>query len=99
MIEERNRTVLKLKVNNHPGVMSHVCGLFARRAYNMEAILCLPMQDGVHSRIWLLLDENERLEQVIRQTLKLEDVVDIQQQQGVDHRVFENLEVLFSENV
>jgi acetolactate synthase-1/3 small subunit len=99
MIEERSKTVLKLKVNNHPGAMSHVCGLFARRAYNMEGILCLPMPDGVHSRIWLLLDENERLEQVIRQTLKLEDVIDVQQQQEVNHRVFENLEFLFSENV
>lgn len=99
MIKKSSRTVLKLKVNNHPGVMSHVCGLFARRAYNMEGILCLSMPDGVHSRIWLLVDENERLEQVIRQTLKLEDVIDVQQQQEVDHCVFENLESLFSENV
>ena len=27
-------TVLRLLVRNHPGVMSHVCGLFARRAFN-----------------------------------------------------------------
>ncbi|MCG3147073.1 MAG: hypothetical protein PCFJNLEI_00510 [Verrucomicrobiae bacterium] len=34
---------LELTVQNHPGVMSHVCGLFARRAFNVEGILCLPV--------------------------------------------------------
>ena len=40
------RAVLELTVNNHPGVMSHVCGLLSRRAYNVEGILCLPIGDG-----------------------------------------------------
>lgn len=31
-------TMLRLSVNNHPGVMSHICGLFAGRAYNLEGI-------------------------------------------------------------
>ena len=32
--------VLRLMVRNHPGVMSHVCGLFSRRSFNLEAIIC-----------------------------------------------------------
>ncbi len=28
--------LLKLTVNNHPGVLAHVCGLFARRAQQRE---------------------------------------------------------------
>jgi len=36
-------------VRNHPGVMSHVCGLFARRAFNVEGIICLPMRDASRS--------------------------------------------------
>ena len=44
------RTVLELEVNNHAGVMSHVVGLFSRRAYNVEGILCLPVGDGSISR-------------------------------------------------
>ncbi len=71
------RTVLDLLVNNHPGVMSHVCGLFSRRAFNVEAILCLPMNGGEESRIWLLVNEDERLEQMIRQMRKLQDVHDV----------------------
>jgi acetolactate synthase-1/3 small subunit len=71
------RTVLDLLVNNHPGVMSHVCGLFSRRAFNVEAILCLPVNGGEESRIWLLVNEDERLEQMIRQMRKLQDVHDV----------------------
>ena len=48
------RRILELTVNNHPGVMSHVCGLFARRAYNVEGILCMPIDDGASSRIMIL---------------------------------------------
>ena len=69
--------VLRLVVRNHPGVMSHVCGLFARRAFNVEAILCLPVGDGSRSIILLVANEDDRLEQVIRQLRKLEDVIEV----------------------
>lgn len=36
-----SRAVLEIDVNNHAGVMSHVVGLFSRRAYNVEGILVL----------------------------------------------------------
>ena len=73
----KNHTVLDVRVNNHPGVMSHVCGLFSRRAFNVEAILCLPMNGGDESRIWLLVIEDARLEQMLRQMRKLQDVHDV----------------------
>jgi len=72
--DSRCETVLELRVNNHPGVMSHVVGLFARRRYNVEGILCLPLDDGAQSDIWLLVNEDERLPQVMRQAEKLADV-------------------------
>jgi acetolactate synthase-1/3 small subunit len=68
------RAVLQIDVANHPGVMSHVVGLFSRRLFNVEGTLCLPIGDGAQSRIWLLVREDERLPQVIRQLEKLEDV-------------------------
>ena len=70
-------TVLRLLVRNHPGVMSHVCGLFARRAFNVEGIVCLPVADGTRSIILLVVVEDTRLEQVIRQLEKLEDILDV----------------------
>lgn len=69
--------VLRLSVRNHPGVLSHVSGLFARRAFNVDGILCLPIGDGVQSAILLLVRADERLEQLALQLAKLEDVLEI----------------------
>lgn len=88
------RAVLELEVNNHPGVMSHVVGLFSRRAYNVEGILVMPVGDGAKSRIWLLVNEDERLTQMIKQVEKLEDVLAVNRH-GADHAVFVSLESFF----
>ncbi len=89
-----SRAVLEIDVNNHPGVMSHVVGLFSRRAYNVEGILCLPLGDGSRSRIWLLVNEDQRLPQMMKQVDKLEDVIGIRRH-NADHAVFRNLEDFF----
>lgn len=70
-------TVLDILVNNHPGVMAHVTGLFSRRAFNVEAILCLPVAGSATSRIWLLVNEDGRLDQMMRQMRKLQDVYEV----------------------
>jgi acetolactate synthase-1/3 small subunit len=88
------RAVLEIDVNNHTGVMSHIAGLFSRRACNIEAILCMPVGNGATSRIWLLLNADERLEQMIKQAAKLEDVYEVRRH-GADHGVFKDLEVFF----
>ncbi|NLX54915.1 MAG: acetolactate synthase small subunit [Planctomycetaceae bacterium] len=88
-------TVLEMTVRNHPGVMSHICGLFARRAFNMDAILCMPIGEGSTSRIWLRVREDRRLEQLIRQTLKLVDVLDVRRHDA-EHEVFLRLEQFFT---
>jgi acetolactate synthase-1/3 small subunit len=69
--------VLELRVRNHPGTMSHITGLFARRAFNLDAILCVPVGDAAVSRVLLLVGEEPRLEQVERQLAKLHDVLSI----------------------
>ena len=93
-VETKRKIVLELAVRNHPGVMTHVCGLFARRAFNVEGILCMPVGDGQESRIWLLVHDDERLSQMMKQAEKLEDVLSIGRH-GADHRVFEGLEAFF----
>jgi len=92
--QHNQRAVLELTVNNHPGVMSHVCGLFSRRVFNVEGILCMPIDNTKQSRIWLLVDEDQRLEQMLKQLLKLEDVRDVQRH-GADHDIFLQLEQFF----
>jgi len=88
------KVVLQLEVNNHPGVMSHICNLFARRAFNVEGILCMPMTDTSKSRIWLLVFEDQRLEQMVLQLEKLVDVRSVRRH-GAEHEVFERLEKFF----
>lgn len=91
---QQQNVILELTVRNHPGVMSHVCGLFARRAFNVEGILCLPLPDGDHSRIWLQVADDQRLEQMVSQIGKLEDVIQIIRHQD-DPGVFNKLELFF----
>ena len=86
----RRGVVLRLLVRNHPGVMSHVCGLFARRAFNVEGILCMPIGDATRSAVLLLVHEDDRLEQVVRQLRKLEDVVEVGPLPG-GHDAFDTL--------
>lgn len=92
--DKLHKKVLELIVNNHPGVMSHVCGLFSRRAYNMDGILCLPVDDGKMSRIWIRVDSNGQLEQIVKQLQKLEDVQGVRCH-GTEHEVFARLEDYF----
>ncbi|MDR3435626.1 acetolactate synthase small subunit [Telmatospirillum sp.] len=88
--EQVAKTVLELAVRNHPGVMSHVCGLFARRAFNVEGIACLPVGEGRESRIWLLVNDDVQLPQMVRQVEKLEDVLSVTRH-GADHPLFPGL--------
>ncbi|MFP1753066.1 acetolactate synthase small subunit [Lonsdalea quercina] len=84
------QVTLELSVRNHPGVMSHVCGLFARRAFNVEGIMCMPLPGGEQSRIWLLVNDDDRLAQMISQVEKLEDVLQVRRH-GDDTRIFEQV--------
>jgi acetolactate synthase I/III small subunit len=90
------RTVIELTVTNHPGIMPHICNLFFRRAYHVEGVLCLPIGCGEQSRIWLLVDATPRLEQMIKQVEKLEDVCDVRCRKN-EGEVFTRLAGLISE--
>jgi acetolactate synthase-1/3 small subunit len=87
--------VLELTVHNHPGVMSHICGLFARRAFNLSGILCMPLAGREHSRIWLLIEGVQMLDQMVKQVSKLEDVLEVRNRTP-DKKAFSELERLFS---
>ncbi len=92
---ESQQAILELTVNNHPGVMSHVCGLFSRRGFNMDGILCMPLPNTETSRIWLRVREGERLAQVESQLRKLHDVHEVKHHPP-DHAVFDHLEGFFN---
>jgi acetolactate synthase-1/3 small subunit len=80
--------ILELRVRNHPGVMSHITGLFARRAFNLDSILCTPVGDGTESRLLLQVADTPRLAQVERQLGKLHDVLAVRPRPDLTVRVF-----------
>lgn len=84
--------VIELLVRNHPGVMSHITGLFARRAYNLEGILCGEVGDGSTSKMYLLVKNDHVLTQMISQLKKLYDVLEVEVYQDYEINVFKNLD-------
>lgn len=82
-------TIFDLRVRNHPGTMSHITGLFARRAFNLEAIRCAPVGDGSESRMFLLVADTPRLEQIERQLERLHDVLSVRLRADVTEAFFQ----------
>lgn len=83
--------VLELRVRNHPGTMSHITGLFARRAFNLEAIICVPVADGATSCVRLLVRDEARLEQVEQQLRRLYDVLEVRERADLGPGYFSRL--------
>lgn len=81
--------IIELRVKNHPGVMVHVANLFARRAFNLDGILCGPLEGGTQSRMLLLVGAEARLDQVVRQLEKLQDVVEVRQRPDLTTEIFD----------
>ena len=69
---------LVVLVENKPGVLTRVAGLFARRGFNIESLAVAPTDDPHFSRITIMVDaESAPLEQVVKQLDKLINVVEI----------------------
>ena len=70
--------ILTVLVENKPGVLTRVAGLFARRGFNIVSLAVAPTDDERFSRITVVVDvESAPLEQVIKQLDKLVNVVKI----------------------
>jgi acetolactate synthase-1/3 small subunit len=70
--------ILSVLVENKPGVLARVAGLFARRGYNIFSLAVAPTDDDSLSRITIVVDvESAPLEQIVKQLDKLINVVAI----------------------
>ncbi len=73
-----SRHVLSLLVEDRPGLLTRVAGLFARRGFNIESLAVGPSEVPGLSRITTVVDVEELpLEQVTKQLNKLINVVKI----------------------
>ena len=73
-----SKHTLAVLVENSPGVLARVAGLFSRRAYNIESLAVGPTENPEISRMTIVIDvQKHALEQVIRQLDKLINVIHI----------------------
>ncbi|CAG7597525.1 acetolactate synthase small subunit [Leucobacter soli] len=73
-----SRHVLSLLVEDKPGLLTRVAGLFARRGFNIESLAVGPTEVHGLSRITVVVDEEDLpLEQVTKQLNKLVNVIKI----------------------
>ncbi len=69
---------LSVVVENRPGVLARVSGLFARRGFNIISLAVAPTDDDAFSRITIVIDvEQTSVEQITKQLFKLINVVKI----------------------
>ena len=72
------RQVFSLRVDNNPGVLSRIAGLFSRRGYSIDSITAGMTADPRFTRITVVASGDELiLSQIEKQVRKLEDVIEI----------------------
>jgi acetolactate synthase-1/3 small subunit len=75
---EEKRHILTLLVDNEPGVLSRVVGLFSGRGFNIESLCVAPTMDAAVSRITVTTKANPPLiEQIEKQINKLINVIKV----------------------
>ncbi len=77
-MEKQTRHTLSLLVENQPGVLSRVAGLFSGRGFNIESLCVAETIDPQISRITLVTTGDEQIiEQIKKQLNKLINVIKV----------------------
>ncbi|MEZ8826321.1 acetolactate synthase small subunit [Vibrio amylolyticus] len=80
------RHIISLLMENQPGALSRVVGLFSQRGYNIESLTVSPTNDETLSRLNLTTESDEmQLEQIQKQLHKLIDVLKVQEVTELEH--------------
>ena len=70
------KRVIALLMENQPGALSRVVGLFSQRGYNIETLIVAPTSDPTLSRLTMTTNGDEKVvQQITKQLDKLIDVV------------------------
>jgi acetolactate synthase I/III small subunit len=72
------RHIISILLQNEVGALTRVTGLYSARGYNIESLNVAATDDPTVSRITLVTTGNEQvLQQIVNQSLKLVDVVNV----------------------
>ncbi|BFM14353.1 acetolactate synthase small subunit [Maricurvus nonylphenolicus] len=70
------RRIISVLMENEPGALSRVVGLFSQRGYNIETLTVAPTEDETLSRLTLTtIGDDHKIEQITKNLNKLIDVV------------------------
>ncbi len=70
------RRIISILMENAPGALSRVVGLFSQRGYNIETLTVAPTDDPTLSRLTLTtIGDDHKIEQITKNLNKLIDVV------------------------
>ena len=73
-----SRHTLSVLVENRPGVLARIAGLFARRGFNIDSLAVGPTEDADVSRMTIVVNvEDLPLEQVTKQLNKLIEIIKV----------------------
>ena len=80
------RRIMAVLLENEPGALSRVIGLFAQRNYNIESLTVAPTEDATLSRVTIVTEgSDEKIEQVSKHLHRLIEVVRVQDLSRTDH--------------
>ncbi len=70
------RRIIAVLLENEPGALSRVVGLFSQRGYNIESLTVAPTEDATLSRLTLTtIGDDRTIEQITKHLNRLIDVV------------------------
>ena len=80
------RHIISILMQNEAGALARVSGMFSARGYNIESLSVATTNDPAVSRLTLVtLGSDAVIDQIIKQTRKLIDVVEISDLSSTDH--------------
>ncbi|TVQ73104.1 acetolactate synthase small subunit [Nitrincola schmidtii] len=93
------RHIISVLMENEPGALSRVVGLFSQRNFNIESLTVAPTDDSTLSRMTVMTTGDERvIEQITKQLNKLIDVVKVVDLSEGDHIERELMMIKFKAN-
>ena len=80
------RHIISILLQNEAGALARVANMFAARGYNIDSLSVAPTHDATVSRLTLVTrGSDEVIHQIVQQTRKLVDIVEIEDLDPGDH--------------
>ena len=93
------KRVISILLENKPGALARVVGLFHQRGYNIESLNVGPIFDGSYSRMTVTTRGSENdVEQITKQINKIIDVIKVSDLTEGDHHEYEFIMIKFKQS-